>query len=244
MSSFGGGKIVTNGLVLSLDAANVKSYAGTGTAWTDKSGIGNNGVLTNGPTFNSSNGGNIVFDGVDDYVPLVNNGSIDFGTGSTVGFTIEACFKLTNITSPRVLIANRSADSSPNTDYMIFYDNVSTNFYFGTGTSADTGAWWTVQTAFPNNNVNINTTYFISATLQATGTTSGNKSFFCNGKTINTTYTQKAVKTLTPVHIGKSNVSSLFPFSGNISHLRIYNRALSSSEILQNYTAQKSRFGL
>jgi hypothetical protein len=60
----GGGNIITDGLVLLLDAANSKSYPGTGTTWTDLSRSGNNGTLINGPTFNSGNGGSIVFDGV------------------------------------------------------------------------------------------------------------------------------------------------------------------------------------
>jgi hypothetical protein len=239
-----GPHIITNGLVLALDAGNNKSYPGSGTSWIDNSGIGNNGTLINGPTFNSTNGGSLVFDGVNDYITLVNNGSIDFGTGINIEFTIEIGFKLSNLTTPRVLIANRSVDSSPNTDYMIFYDNVSNNFYWGTGTSADSGAWWAVKSAFPNNSININTTYHISATLKATGTTTGNKSFFCNGNIINTTYTQKAAKTFTPVHIGKSNVSNLFPFNGNISYLRIYNKSLTSQEIQQNYNSTKTRYGL
>ena len=61
-------KISTDGLVLCLDAANTKSYSGSGTVWSDLSRGGNNGTLTNGPTFNSGNGGSIVFDGVNDYV--------------------------------------------------------------------------------------------------------------------------------------------------------------------------------
>ena len=62
------GKIVTNGLVLCLDAADKKSYPGTGTTWFDRSGNGYNGTLIGGSTFNNSNGGSIVFDGTDDYV--------------------------------------------------------------------------------------------------------------------------------------------------------------------------------
>ena len=61
-------KIVTNGLVLALDAANTKSYPGSGTVWSDLTPNGNNGALTNGPTFNSANGGSIVFDGTNDYL--------------------------------------------------------------------------------------------------------------------------------------------------------------------------------
>ena len=80
MGFYRGPKIVTNGLVLYLDAANKKSYPGTGTTWTDLSGLGNNGTLTNGPTFNSANGGSIVFDGVDDYVSVANNSSLNAST--------------------------------------------------------------------------------------------------------------------------------------------------------------------
>ena len=62
--------IVTDGLVICLDAANTKSYPGSGTTWTDTIG-GNVGTLTNGPTFNSANAGYIAFDGTDDYLSLI-----------------------------------------------------------------------------------------------------------------------------------------------------------------------------
>ena len=61
-------RIVRDGLVLCLDAADRKSYPGSGTTWFDRSGNGYNGTLVGGPTYNSSNGGSIVFDGTDDYV--------------------------------------------------------------------------------------------------------------------------------------------------------------------------------
>ena len=68
MSVIWGPEIVKSGLVLYLDAGNQNSYPGTGTTWTDISRNNNNGTLTNGPTFNSENGGSIVFDGTNDYV--------------------------------------------------------------------------------------------------------------------------------------------------------------------------------
>ena len=64
MSAFGGPNIITDGLVLNLDAGNIKSYPESGTTWFDKSGNGNDGTLTNGPTFDSGSLGSIVFDGV------------------------------------------------------------------------------------------------------------------------------------------------------------------------------------
>jgi hypothetical protein len=82
--------IVRNGLVLYLDAANRRSYSGTGTAWNDLSGNGNNGTLVNGPTYNSDNMGNIALDGVDDYVNVSNPQSLNPGTNS---FSINAWVK-------------------------------------------------------------------------------------------------------------------------------------------------------
>ena len=79
-------KIIRDGLVLCLDAANPKSYPGTGTAWTDLSGSGNNGTLVNGPVYSSANGGSIDFDGSNDYSSLSSN--IIPATGAfTVFFT-------------------------------------------------------------------------------------------------------------------------------------------------------------
>ncbi len=77
-------KIVTDGLVLALDAGNTKSYTSGSTTWFDKSGNANNGTLTNGPTFSSANGGSIVFDGVDDRVEFGSFGSLP--TQGTIQF--------------------------------------------------------------------------------------------------------------------------------------------------------------
>ncbi len=88
--------IVTDGLVLCLDAANKISYPGTGTTWSDLAGS-NNGTLTtdliNGPTFDAGNGGSIVFDGTDDYVDL-STGFLDVSANQ--GLTISAWIKTTN----------------------------------------------------------------------------------------------------------------------------------------------------
>ena len=78
MSAFGGPNIVDNGLVLYLDAGNRKSYTSGSTTWFDKSGFNNNGTLTNGPTFDSGNGGNIVFDGADDYGIIPDSNILSF----------------------------------------------------------------------------------------------------------------------------------------------------------------------
>ena len=98
-------KIVTDGLVLCLDAASRKSYPGSGTTWFDRSGNGNNGTLTNGPTFSSDNGGSIVFDGTNDYV----NCGTTLGNFGTSNFTINFFFKTSTSLHPRTFISKSIA---------------------------------------------------------------------------------------------------------------------------------------
>jgi hypothetical protein len=87
MGVFAGPEIAESGLVLALDAGNLKSYPTTGTTWTDLSGNGNTGTLTNGPTYSSANGGSISFDGTNDYVTIPDSPSWDVNNG---GYSI--CF--------------------------------------------------------------------------------------------------------------------------------------------------------
>lgn len=88
-----GPKIITDGLVLCLDAAGTKSYPGNGTTWTDLSGNGNNGTLINGPTFSSDNGGSLVFDGSNEWVAC--SASLS-KLNITTQFTYEVTFYITS----------------------------------------------------------------------------------------------------------------------------------------------------
>ena len=101
MSCIRGPSIVTNGLVLCLDAANIKSYAGTGTAWNDLSGNSRTGTLTNGPTYSGTNGGSIVFDGVNDYVQTP---SLSL-TGNETNLTLSCWFKPANTNTTKAVIS-------------------------------------------------------------------------------------------------------------------------------------------
>jgi hypothetical protein len=100
-----GPKVVTNGLVLALDAANVKSYPGSGTVWNDLSGNNNSGSLINGPTFNSANGGSISFDGTNDYV------NTNYNAGTFTKFTLAAWIYKTNTT--KAFILNAAGTATP-----------------------------------------------------------------------------------------------------------------------------------
>lgn len=93
MGFYRGPHIVTDGLVLALDAANPTSYPGSGTTWRDLSGNNNSGSLVNGPTFNSVNGGSIVFDGSNDYV------NIPYAGNTSNSFTFTIVMKCNNMDS-------------------------------------------------------------------------------------------------------------------------------------------------
>jgi hypothetical protein len=100
MAFYRGPKIVTNGLVLALDAANTKSYVSGSTTWRDLSGNNNSGSLVNGPTFNNANGGSIVFDGTNDYVDVSNSTSLNPTT-----ISIGAWFYLNSLVTNQNIIS-------------------------------------------------------------------------------------------------------------------------------------------
>jgi hypothetical protein len=235
-------KIVTDGLVLSLDAGNTKSYPGTGTTWFDKSGYGNNGTLTNGPTFNTGSLGSIVFDGVDDYV---NCGNISTTILSNNQFTANYWFRMTG--TARGDLFNIKNFNTPQDDIGFFID-----------ISNKLNAYFAVQGVITNNSVgpgyaSISNTSFSRNTIYniAFGKDSSQKIFmYINGVLDNNTYstvTNTANVAVTPFWIGSNKTDPTTPaqpFAGNIYLTQIYNRALTPSEVLQNYNATKGRFGL
>ncbi len=205
-------KIVTDGLVLYLDAANTRSYPGTGTVWTDLSRSGNNGTLTNGPTFNSSNNGSIVFDGTNDYINMNN---VNFGNT----YTISLLVRLNDLNS-RVWVGGIDT-----TEYHM-------NFQSGNMVNRVNNNLITFST-----NVTTNIWYNISLVRNNTTLTC-----YKNGNLVSSTTIAGATTNFVLYRIGSS--PSGFYGNGNISNILIYNRALSATEVLQNYNTTKSRFGL
>jgi hypothetical protein len=219
--------IVTSGLVLNLDASNASSYAGSGTSWFDLSGNNNTGTLTNGPTFSSANGGSIVFDGTNDYVSSFPT-QIS-GVGSK---TVSAWIKI-NKTSRVGLAGTRSAVG---TDGWVFTVNRTTYgnlTYFHTGGSE-------LQVAA---GIITNTWYNVCVTYNLASTT---VILYLNGAQIgspSTSFTAITPSSFNGV-VGDEQDGFSTPFGGNIAQTLIYNRALSASEVLQNYNVTKTRFGL
>jgi hypothetical protein len=227
-------KIVTDGLVLALDAANTKSYPGSGTKWNDLSRGGNNGTLINGPTFNSGNGGSIVFDGVDDGV-LVNSPPFSSSTNSlTFNFWVYG----TGTSTASQTILGRDTNSGAIPHVLIRRtSNLNLTFNFSNGISPVTA---NLSNVFLNNldkwvNLQITANY-----------TTGTVILYRNG----VFYTQFTMSTPifpntnVPIYISSFAFPGFIPWTGNISITQIYNRALSAQEILQNYNATKTRYGL
>ena len=217
-------KIVTDGLVLYLDAGNSKSYPVTGTTWNDLSGNNNAGTLTNGPTFSATNGGSIVFDGVDDKVTFPNT-----TVSTTSGITVEVWFKTSSGTKYQDIFDMADA-------YGVW---VVTN-YSGAGTGKIVASFNTT-TGYMSANYVVDTWYAV--TLCGTGSTNF---LYING-TLITTGVQAVASSVNFNTARLGNVDgdrAAEYFIGNIASLKIYNRALSATDVLQNYNATKARYGL
>jgi hypothetical protein len=216
-------KIVTEGLVLYLDAGNQLSYPGSGTTWNDLSRSQLSGSLVNGPTYNSANLGSIVFDGVDDYVTSNVSSNIQDNIGTC------CCWVKTSTpgSSFRGIIVKQQGWG------LFVLDGVFATYDWGnpntrsTGINIATGMWNYVAMSFTD----------------ISGTPSNNASLYLNGSLVLITTIQKSSPTATITLASGSPGGSQF-LNGNIAAAQLYNRALSAQEVLQNYNATKTRFGL
>jgi hypothetical protein len=221
------GGIVTNGLVLNLDAAKTDSYPGSGTTWRDLSGFGNNGTLVNGPTFSGiGKQASIVFDGVDDYVSC---GNVLFNNVSVV--TISMWVNIQTFTNNNTIISKGAQAEGSNTTFaawIISSSRIRNRFYNSTGTSGlvDTG------TLSQNTWYNLTWTYNGSAITVYTNSIVGETAALSGPLKTNTN----------PLNIARS-------IYGNNTQMicsgtQIYNRALSQEEITQNFNALRGRYNI
>ena len=217
-------KIVTDGLVLALDAGNTKSYPGSGTTWFDKSGNARNGTLINGPTFAT---GSIVFDGVNDYM----QGS--FTALST--YTVSVWFRRNGVQSN--VYPTLIAFDAYQPGFYLEFNNNDTVSYYQAGLSFPNG----VLTFFPLSDIALNT--WVNVTFTKSGTTISSylngtfKSSITDNTTTGTTYALNADR-------GNSSPASTTQWGGNIANTQIYNRALPAAEVQQNFNALRGRFGI
>jgi hypothetical protein len=235
---FLGENIVSNGLVFYVDAGYRPSYPTTGTTWYDVSGYGRNGTLTNGPTYSTDGGGSIVFDGTDDYVTNIGDVSTFSFIQNTGVFTISAWVKLTDLSIARYFIGNNNGST--------------TNKGFYLGYQGNTGRLWLAITYGVGGQTTLNqsrTNFFtdnnwVLVTCVGNGV---NCQFYKNGVSFGASGnfgTFSTGNSFAVLDVGRYNAGTADEWKGNIALTQIYNRELSSVEVLQNYNAQKSRYGL
>jgi hypothetical protein len=230
MATIGGSNVVTNGLVLALDAANTKSYPGSGTTWNDLSGNNNSGSLVNGPTFDSGNGGSIFTDGTNDYI------SSPYFGNTTDSFTFAAWFKNDNYSEDKFLLA-RGRDGSGN-GWSLHIKIFTTGLSVSAVVTTSGGA--TQFSATGTSTLALNSWYYLTGVWTA----GVSIKHYVNGileATTNTSTTN--LRTSTDGWVIGSLTTTNFT-SGYNAIAQVYTRVLSDAEVLQNYNAQKSRFNL
>lgn len=204
--------------------------------WTDLSGNGNRGILTNGPTYSSANGGSIVFDGVDDYVTLGTPSSLNI----TASITVNSWVKLSSFPSSGnfVTIYEKGYDGTNEQTYFRISGN-SSSIQFGTynASASDKLTQYVVSSSvLVNNWCNI------------VGVFDGsNFSIYLNNVLVSqTSYVGSLFGSSSPVSIGAASISGTYQkfLNGGISVVQVYNRALTAAEISQNFNATRSRYGI
>jgi hypothetical protein len=209
-----GAQIVRNGLVLHLDAASPWSYPGTGDTWTDRSGNGRTGTLVNTPTYSSANGGFLSFDG--------SNQRVISSLPTLTSHTTSIWFRTFNTAGSEKQIL----DSNDIFGISI----VSNKFHSYTGVSN-----------FSNQTVVNNVWY--NWVVTCTNSPSNSLKFTINGVVDGdfSSYYQISGPTISIAYSIGTNGRFL---TADIGAFSVYNRALSATEIAQNYNALKGRYGL
>ena len=225
--------IITTGLVLNLDAGNPLSYSGSGTTWTDLSGNGNNGTLTNGTSYSSANGGTLTFDGINDYVDtnLITNQSAFtyciWGKSSTLGY-------------PNRIMGNADALTGTNGANIIWGTPVMT------GQAEDYNRFWFIRRNANNMTNDIMSPiiagfsgnwHYIVATYD---NVNGSK-LYCDNVLVGSKANIGFASSL-KLRIGKDG-NGTDAFNGSVGAVQVYNKALNATEIATNFNATKSRFG-
>ena len=233
-------RIVTDGLVLALDAGNTKSYPGSGTTWNDTVGGNDATIIDSSSIYQSNDGGRIVFDGSADYVTIPASSNYDFGTGN---FTIDWFSSKANTTTNQVLLASEKYyNVGYNGNWLLKITNAGTiTFNTYDGRSNNEGANFSASTSANVWN------HFV---LVREGTGTNETKFYRDGVLAGSMTISKSLSDAgsNGFRIGKEPPGG--PGTGNylngyFSNLRIYKgKALTAAEVLQNYNATRHRFGV
>jgi hypothetical protein len=222
--------IVSTNLKLHLDAGDSTSYGGSGTTWSDLTSEDNDGTIS-GATYSSSDGGIFDFDGTDDYVSVDSSSDLTFGTGD---FTVECWVKPDDFGSRGTFYDSRP--SNGNTGITI-------------GHESSSGEIRVYMTATSGSDIVVQSSDFETGEWQHIAVTrsSGTVTLFINGVSKDTGTRTTDLNNTNAVNIGyKTYTSSTYNyFNGGIAQVRVYKgTGLTSTQVLQNYNATKSTFGL
>ena len=230
------GGIVTDGLVLHFDAAKKDSYPGSGTTWYDLSGNGNEGVTNNTfPTFTgTAKDAALDFDGTSDNINLGDFAGTFISDPSVNGY--NATVSVWCYAEGGYYILASGAQSGGSRGFALSYQNGSAFFSI----AGDQLSASKVLTA------NFNLNEWVNFTGVADGTT---WTVYKNGSAVGAPITlfanPKETDAATNLFLGvPNNATSILHFNGKISNVKIYNRALTASEISQNFNALRGRYGI
>jgi hypothetical protein len=218
--------------LLTLDAGIASSYPGTGTEWTDLSGDMNTGTLVNGPTYDSTNGGCLIFDGDNDHV--YGNIKASYFRGA---HTVSCWFNRTRMGHYHAVFSNNTTDAA--SSLLSFFGNtrilgtqavgISSNAAVSVDLGSDHTNKW-IYATIVYSGVKRNSALDIYAYKNGALLT-GSGSLYWD------------MQASPSYYIGRYFASGYY-FAGKIAHVSVYNRALTTAEVDQNYNALKGRFGL
>ena len=209
--------IVTDGLVFYVDAAYNSSYPGSGTSI---NGLATGKTATmSGCTFENIQGGSWDFDGVEDIIES------NFSRGAFTSETVDIWIKIDNVDAARTIWDNRDSASDGTS---VFINTTSNIHYRLNGNDITTS----ISGLIAN---------WISVIVTYDGST---RSIYINGSLSNSNSYSSTFNVVDNFSLGRRPWNAADGFLGNISNCKYYTRALSAGEVLQNYQAQKERFGL
>lgn len=226
--------IINDGLVNYLDASLISSYSGSGTTWTDITG-NYNATLVNGLAYSTGSGGHFQFDGVNDYANLGDISALNFTSGI---FSVDAWVYVPSTWTsgsqyPNLISKGGAAGWDTNGWSMFVFRARATPYSWGCG-MRNGGSVNIVETSMPSN-----AWTHISMTLD--GSTIR---LYVNGLLVTSgTQTIAPGSNSTEIWIG-NDPYYVIPFPGGVGSCKMYNKALSAAEVLQNFKVHRRRFGL
>ena len=220
-------KIVTDGLEFCVDFADRKSYSGSGSTVYDRGGGSHNGSALSAPTYTSDFGGAVVLDGSDDgfqfnTVPQIFAGSVSF----------DGWFYFEDSGARDVLFGSYNTSG-----FLVNFEK---------HTSNNLRLWWNggVNNIYSSNNVTpIDEWCYI---VMIRNKEAGKFQFYVNGEIVNNTTVSSAdgATAATPFRLGRDSRTGTTVLNGKIGCTRLYSKALTAAEVLQNFNAQRGRFGI